>query len=110
MATTIKTWKETFIHKYKQHGFNYFGWFDDKYEILFKQKLSDDLVTTWFNAYVKLKKPLKDQYVFEGYHHGNIIGCDTSDHVSMSEPEQIEILRDRITATINEHHHGYPYR
>lgn len=104
MATTIGAWKEIFIKKYKESGFNFFGYFDDQYEVLIKQKLSDDNETTWFNGYVQFKVPLKNRYEFESFRHKNIIGCDTSDHSSKSEPEHLFILRNRITAMIKEHH------
>lgn len=104
MASTIKTWKETFIHKYKESGFNYFGWFDDKYEILIKKKLSDDHETIWFTAYVKLDEPLKESYQFESYRNKNIIGIDSSDLTSWTAEYQKTILKVRIKSIINEHH------
>lgn len=104
MAITIQTWKEKFIHKYKDVGFNYFGYFDHNYQVLFKKKLSDDLVTVWFNAYVKLEEPLKGKYEFESYRDKNIVGCDTSDHTSKSDLKQCNIIRDRINSIINEHY------
>lgn len=103
MASTVTTWKEIFTKKYKESKFNYFGYFDNKYEVLFKKKLSDDLEHVWFNGYVKLDEPLKEKYEFESYRNKNIIGCDTSDHSSKSELNQLSILRSRITATINEY-------
>jgi len=104
MATTTQTWKETFTKKYKDLGFDYFGWFDAKYEIIFKKKSSDDLSTIWFNAYVKLDGQLKEKYEFESYRIKNIIGCDTSEFGSNPDLAQLSILRSRITSIINEHY------
>ena len=104
MATTTETWKEIIIHKRHQSGFNWFGLFDDSYEIIIKQKLSDDKETRWFNAYIKIKEPLKPKYQFESYRNKNIIGCDTSGAISNSQLTQLALVRQRITAIIEEHH------
>lgn len=106
MASTTKIWKELFIYEFEPKWLNWFGLLDQKYEVLFKQKLSDDNETTWFNAYVKFEK-VNEKYEFEGYRMNNIIGCDTSDQTSKSEHEQLSILHDRITKTIEEHHNKY---
>ena len=105
MATTIQIWKEIFTHR--ASGFNPFGIFNTKYEVLFKRKLSDDLVTVWFNAYVKLTEPLEESYVHESYRNKNIIGVDSSDSTSMSEDLQKELVRERIKSIIEEHHAKY---
>lgn len=104
MATTIELKKEIVTKKYRDSGFNFFGYFDHKYEVLIKKKLSDDLKTMWFNAYVKLEEPLKYKYLFESYRIRNIVGCDSSDYSSSNETFQENIVIDRIVKIINEHH------
>lgn len=102
MATTTEITKQEYT--YIPSGFNPLGFKNITYEILIKEKLSDDLETFWYNAYVKLVGDPKPIYSHESFRNKNIIGTDTSDLSSKSEDIQMKVVMERIIGIIKEHH------